>query len=383
VEAPRSVARGSPRRAATDWIVTAVPSRERRSRLLLLLLLWAIPAIVAGFGVLLVPYLNAPDIGYGGALLISLAHWAPWAAWALVVFALCDRFPLERGRLGRALAVHVPISLLTMLLMIGLLVAVDFGLGLVRAGLTLQSRYILTLRSYAEFELILYWAVVGAHAALRWHEAFTTQNALRAQLEADLSDATLRALKAQLNPHFLFNALNSVMTLITSDPPAAQRMLVRLSELLRITLATNDAQEVSVEQELELVERYLEIERIRFGDRLAVVIEADAAARGSRVPALVLQPLVENAIVHGLSQRPGPGRVEVRARVSGPNVVLSVRDDGPGMKRPSSHAGAGIGLGNLRSRLERLYGAAFELAVSDDPRGGACVTVVIPSVSAA
>jgi hypothetical protein len=354
-----------------------------RARLLLLLLLWTIPAIVAGFGVLLVPYAAAPDLGYGGALLISLAHWAPWAAWALVVFAVCDRVPLERGRLGRALAVHVPLSLLTMLLMIAVLVAVDHGLGIIREGRTLESHFVIQLRSYAELELILYWAVVGAHAAFRWHEAYTAQSALRARLEADLSAATLRALKAQLNPHFLFNALNSVMTLITSDPPAAQRMLVRLSELLRITLATNDAQEVSVEQELALVERYLEIERIRFGDRLAVVIEADAEARGSRVPALLLQPLVENAIVHGLSQRPGPGRVEVRARVSGSNVVLSVRDDGPGVRRPSSHAGAGIGLGNLRARLERLYGEAFELAVTDDPRGGACVTVVIPGARAA
>ena len=379
----REPGQGTARRAAADWIVTAVPSRERRRRLLLLLLLWAVPAIVAGFGVLMVPYFNAPDIGYGGALLISLAHWAPWAVWALVVFALCDRFPLERGRLGRAFAVHIPVSLVTMLLMIALLVAVDLGLGLIREGRSLESHFIIQMRSYAEFELILYWAVVGAHAALRWHEAWQAQSTLRTQLEADLSAATLRALKAQLNPHFLFNALNSVMTLITSDPPAAQRMLVRLSELLRITLATNDAQEVSVEQELELVERYLEIERIRFGDRLAVVIEADADARGSRVPALVLQPLVENAIVHGLSQRPGPGRVEVRARVSGPNVVLSVRDDGPGVRLPSAHAGAGIGLGNLRARLERLYGAAFELAVTDDPRGGACVTVVIPSAHAA
>ena len=370
--------KGGAGRSAADWIVIAVPTRERRSRLLVLLLLWTIPAIVAGFGVLLVPYAAAPDLGYGGALLISLAHWAPWAVWALVIFAVCDRFPLERGRFGRALAVHVPVSLVTMLLMIAMLVAVDHGLGIIREGRSLESHFVIQLRSYAELELILYWAVVGAHAALRWHEAFTAQNSLRVRLEADLSDATLRALKAQLNPHFLFNALNSVMTLITSDPPAAQRMLVRLSELLRITLATNDAQEVSVEQELELAERYLEIERIRFGDRLSVVIDADTEARGSRVPALVLQPLVENAIVHGLSQRPGPGRVEVRARVSGPNVVLSVRDDGPGLSRPSSHAGAGIGLGNLRSRLERLYGPAFELAVSDDPRGGACVTVVIP-----
>lgn len=354
-----------------------------RARLLLLLLVWTIPAIVAGFGVLLVPYIAAPDLGYGGALLISLAHWAPWALWALVIFALCDRWPLERGKWKRALAVHVPVSLLTMFLMITVLVAVDHGLGIIREGRTLESHFVIQLRSYAEFELILYWAIVGAHAALQWHGAWLAQSTARARLEADLADASLRALKAQLNPHFLFNALNSVMTLIASDPPAAQRMLVRLSELLRITLAANDEQEVSVAQELDLVTRYLDIERIRFGERLTVEIEADAPVRDSLVPALVLQPLVENAIVHGLSQRPGPGRVEVRARLSGGNVVLSVRDDGPGMARPSAHAGKGIGLGNLRARLERLYGDRFELAVTDDPRGGACVTVVIPPACAA
>lgn len=356
---------------------------SRRARLLLLLLVWTIPAIVAGFGVLLVPYVAAPDLGYGGALLISLAHWAPWAAWALVIFALCDRWPLERGGWGRALAVHIPVSLVTMTLMIGLLVAVDHGLGIIREGRTLESHYVIQLRSYAELELILYWAIVGAHAALRGHEAWLEQRTIRVRLEADLAEASLRALKAQLNPHFLFNALNSVMTLIASDPPAAQRMLVRLSELLRITLAANEASEVTVDQELELVTRYLEIERIRFGDRLTVSIEVEEGARDSRVPALVLQPLVENAIVHGLSQRPGPGRVEVQARLSGSNVVLSVRDDGPGMGRPSTHAGRGIGLGNLRSRLERLYGDRFELAMTDDPGGGARATIVIPRAQAA
>jgi signal transduction histidine kinase len=351
-----------------------------RPRLLLLLLVWTVPAIVAGFGVLLVPYVAAPQMGYGGALLVSLAHWAPWAAWALVIFALCDRVPLERGRWARALAVHVPFSVLTMILMIALLVAVDHWLGLVRPGRSLESHFVINLRSYAEFELILYWAAVGAHSALRWHEAYLAQSTERARLEADLSDATLRALKAQLNPHFLFNALNSVMTLIDSDPAGAQRMLVRLSELLRTTLAASDEQEVTLERELELVRRYLEIERIRFGDRLAVVIEAPDSTLDLRVPALVLQPLVENAIVHGLSRRPGPGCVEVRARVSGDDLVLTVRDDGPGLRQPSTRAGAGIGLGNLRSRLERLHGDAFELAVADDPRGGACVTVVMPAV---
>ncbi len=364
-------------------MTSRVLSTFSRTKILLLFLVWIVPAVVAGFGVLLVPYAADPEMGYGGALLISLAHWAPWVPVTLAIFAVSDRVPLERGRVARALLVHVPLSVLTMLLMISLIVAVDYAMGIIYPGRSIESHFIIQLRGVAEFELVFYWAVVGAHAAMRWHERFVAQQAERTKLEADLSDATLRALKAQLNPHFLFNALNSVMALIDRDPPAAQRMLVRLSELLRTTLAATDAQEVHVAQELELVRRYLEIEGIRFGDRLSVSIESDAAAREAVVPALVLQPLVENAIVHGLSRRPGPGSIEVRARSSGDTVVLTVRDDGPGLAIPSTRRGSGIGLGNLRARLERLYGTAFELAVADDPRGGACVTVVIPTARVA
>jgi signal transduction histidine kinase len=354
-------------------------------RLLILLLVWIVPAVVAGFGVLLVPYAAAPEMGYGGALVVSLAHWAPWVPVSMAIFWVSDRVPLERGGVARALAVHVPLSVVTVLLMIAVIVFVDDAMGIVYPGRALTSHYIIQVRGVAEFELVFYWAMVGAHAALRWHERFMAQQAERAKLEADLSDATLRALKAQLNPHFLFNALNSVMALIDRDPASAQRMLVRLSELLRTTLAATDAQEVRVEQELELVRRYLEIEQIRFGDRLTVTIDSDASARDAVVPALVLQPLVENAIVHGLSRRPGPGRIDVQARRSGDTVVLTVRDDGPGVHAAPSRAGSGsgIGLGNLRARLERLYGAGFELALADDPRGGACVTVVVPSARVA
>lgn len=350
-----------------------------RPRFRVFVLAWTVPALIAGFGVLLVPYMAKPDLGLLGGWAVSLAHWMPWAIWSWVVFALCDRVPIERTQWKRAIAVHVPLSLLTSALMIGVLVAVDHALGLIRPDRSLESQFVIHLRSYAEFEVILYWAVVGAHTALRFHAQWSAELVARSQLEADLTEATLSALKSQLNPHFLFNALNSVMTLIGRDREAAQRMLVRLSELLRYTLAASDAQEVPLQREVELVERYLDIERIRFGDRLTVAMSIDPGAREVAVPALVLQPLVENAIIHGLSAKPGPGWVEVSARLDQGVLRLMVRDDGPGPEQGQSRRGSGIGLGNLRTRLQRLYGAAGSVTLEQDPDGGAIATVVIPT----
>lgn len=354
------------------------PILARRERLLAYLLAWIPLAAIQAY---LMALPGSLSLAEAAALAAPLS--LVYAFLCLSSFYACRSAPLTRARTGSVLGVHAAGAFVAAALLTLAGSTLASLLGAFPALSTLPERFGSALLPLFVLGLLLYLLAVTLHYILLSLES--SQAAERRAMEARVlaREAELEALKAQLNPHFLFNALNSVMTLITSDPPAAQRMLVRLSELLRITLATNDAQEVSVEQELALVERYLEIERIRFGDRLAVVIEADAEARGSRVPALLLQPLVENAIVHGLSQRPGPGRVEVRARVSGSNVVLSVRDDGPGVRRPSAHAGAGIGLGNLRARLERLYGEAFELAVSDDPRGGACVTVVVPGARAA
>jgi two-component system, LytTR family, sensor kinase len=198
------------------------------------------------------------------------------------------------------------------------------------------------------------------------------------RLETELAGARLSALKAQLHPHFLFNAFNSVSALLGRDPAAAREMLARLESLLRVTLERADAQEVALAEELRVVEMYAGIEGVRFSDRLRVEIDAAPALRGALVPHLLLQPLVENAVKHGIAARPGPGRIAVSARAEGGRLVLSVADDGPGAPADGASRGEGIGLANTRARLAQLHGPGAALSVESAEGRGTRVTVTLP-----
>jgi LytS/YehU family sensor histidine kinase len=183
----------------------------------------------------------------------------------------------------------------------------------------------------------------------------------------------------QLQPHFLFNTLHSISALMHRDVEAADRMLTRLSDLLRLTLESASTPEVPLSRELDFLDAYLEIQQTRFEERLEVVRDIDPLALDALVPNLLLQPLVENAIRHGVANRTTGGRVEISARRENGRLTLSVRDDGPGL---SPNAGQGVGLSNTRARLEHLYGEAQSLALANDPAGGVRVTVVAPYRSA-
>jgi two-component system LytT family sensor kinase len=207
-------------------------------------------------------------------------------------------------------------------------------------------------------------------------EAEATQlRAEAAELHAQVTDARLNALRAQLNPHFLFNTLNAVSTLVDEDPPGARRMIARLSDLLRHTLGEGDEQEIPLARELEMLRRYLDIMEVRFQGKLDVSIEAEASLDDALVPNLVLQPLVENAFRHGLAQMQTVGRVAVRAVRDDGDLVLTVRDNGRG---PAKELHEGVGLTNTRARLTQLYGARQRLALTADEGGGALVEVRFP-----
>jgi two-component system, LytTR family, sensor kinase len=194
-------------------------------------------------------------------------------------------------------------------------------------------------------------------------------------LREQLTHAQLDALRSQLHPHFLFNTLNGAATLMHTDVAAADRMLTQLSDLLRATVAYSGTHEIPLGEELELLERYLGIMRVRFRDRLTVQVDAGAEARQALVPAFLLQPLVENALRHGISAKPGPGRVDVRATRDDGRLRITVTDDGPGL---AGRAGEGVGLTNTRERLAQLYGDAQELRLERSPDGGAQVLVSLP-----
>lgn len=340
---------------------------------------WLLPAAVATLGFRLVPSRLNPDLTLLELLASQLLMWLPWGGWSLLIVAVGDRVPLERGRIGRALAAHAllaPLVIAGQILLIAA-VSVRFGIG---EPSGLESTLVKGIRGYGDMLLVVYAAVVGAHAGLRWHERWQAEALVAARLREDVAQANLQALRAQINPHFLFNAMNAVVTLIGRDPAAARDMLVRLSELLRATLTAGDAQETSLAQELELTGRYLEIEQVRFADRLRVEWDVAGGLASSRVPAFALQPLVENALRHGLAHRRTPGTVRTSARADGGVLELVVRDDGPdGPSTPTmGNGGAGMALKNLRGRLERLHGDAASLTLRPRPEGGMDAVVRIP-----
>lgn len=345
-----------------------------------LLLFWLLPAAVATLGLRLVPSRLNPDLTLGEILLSQLLIWLPWGAWTLLIAAVEERVPFERGNAWRAVGVHLLLSPLVVMAQILVIwhIAVEFGMNEPRG---LESRLFIGLRQYGDLLMVVYWAVVGTLAGLRWRDRLQEELVQAARLREDLAQANLQALRAQLNPHFLFNAMNAVVTLIGRDPALARDTVVRLADMLRATLAAGDAQETTLEQELALTARYLEIEQLRFADRLTVDWQVEPGLERCRVPAFALQPLVENALKHGLARRRAAGVVQVTARRAGTWLELIVRNDGAdddSAPMTARESGAGIALANLRARLERLYGNAASLELHPRAEGGMDAIVRLP-----
>jgi LytS/YehU family sensor histidine kinase len=231
---------------------------------------------------------------------------------------------------------------------------------------------------FLAFDALIYVLVVAAALAYVYareaHERATTTAALQGQL----AEARLHVLTAQLQPHFLFNTLNAISALVREDASQAERLLARLSELLRHTLRDVGQHETTLESELDFLEKYVEVQETRFGPRLAVTFEVDPDVLDARVPRLLLQPIVENAIRHGVAPRAGPGMVHVSARRDGNRVCLAVRDDGLGIDANGGVVHDGIGLRTTRARLEQMYGDAQTFHIDAHPDGGTVCTMVLP-----
>jgi LytS/YehU family sensor histidine kinase len=229
-----------------------------------------------------------------------------------------------------------------------------------------------------DYGVMLYAIVLLVHYAVKYYARYQEGRLRASQLETRLAQAQLRALKMQLQPHFLFNTLHSIATLVPEDPEAAETMIARLSELLRLSLENNGWQAVSLSKELEFTESYLGIEQIRFEDRMTVKFDIDPETLDAEVPNLILQPLVENAIHHGMSG--GAGSIEIRSRRSEGKLILQVLDDGPGFGNSgiSGPSGKGLGLANTRARLEALYGKEHNFVVRSASNGGVEAAILIP-----
>ena len=224
-------------------------------------------------------------------------------------------------------------------------------------------------------DLLLYVMVVAATEAFAHAWESRRRGVAAATYARQLAEARLHVLSAQLQPHFLFNTLHAISALIYEDPARAERLLARLSEMLRLTLRDGTRAETTLEEELALLRRYAEIQEARYGDRLRVAFDVAPALRGAMVPRLILQPLVENAIRHGVTRRIAPGRVDVRAWTGGGRLHLAVCDDGVGLRAPLRE---GVGLSITRERLRQLYGQEQRVELAPSPDGGAVCALSIP-----
>lgn len=311
------------------------------------------------------------------AMLYELAYCYAWAAVTPLIFALGRRFPLESGRWVRNLPVQLGASLV-------LAAATKFAHVLLFSSIGLSwfpalpvSTMLRSVMGMLDYGGVLYWVVLLIGQSMDSFRRQHTDQIHKSQLQAQLAEAQLRALRMQMHPHFLFNALNSLAELIHQDPRAADRMLTRLSELLRIFLRSSETQEVCLEKEIDFLERYLEIQKIRFEERLTVEIRVDPETRAAAVPSLILQPLVENAILHGIANRED-GRIEIRAYRENECLQLSVIDNGSGKATPHSFPPEGIGLQSTRRRLEQVYSDDFVFRLERCDDGGAAARILIP-----
>jgi two-component system, LytTR family, sensor kinase len=284
--------------------------------------------------------------------------WLFWAGGTFLVAWLARRFPLERPRIGRGLALHAALGAVTAVAILGTEALLGRAIEAFWPGGPRANAFAGFIAYKFHVYFLIYWMVLGATRAWDYYGKFRQSELHTSQLEARLAQAQLDALKAQLHPHFLFNTHHAIVSLmLKQDNNAAIKMLTRLSDLLRVTLRKTDQQVSSLREELDTLELYLGIQRERYGERLTVQRDIDPAALSAEVPWLVLQPLVENALQHGIDPLTAGGVLHISASVNNGRLQLRVTDNGPGFPPGFAVANSGgIGLRNTRARLERLYG---------------------------
>jgi two-component system, LytTR family, sensor kinase len=316
-----------------------------------------------------------PPPSWRHAFGVNLTYYYLWALTTPIVVRMARRFRFESGRWAVAVLAHFLASAILTLIQIVAGEAIVTLLGL-RPSLNFFTKVSYSFVANAQSSLPTYWLILFAYLAFDYYVKYRDRELRGAQLAAELSRAHLQALKMQLKPHFLFNTLNSISSLMYSDVEAADAMLARLSEFLRLTLDRDLDQEVTLSEELEFVRCYLEIEKIRFEDRLTVSVDVGHDVSEARVPSLALQPLIENAIHHGIASRPKGGSIAIKARRDNGTLHISVADDG--VASCGDHPVERIGLANTRKRLEQLYGTEQRFTFGASPGGGFVVELAIP-----
>src|SRR5512146_486479 len=339
---------------------------------------WIVPAILGAVDTL------AQQRVWGGppvplrSVLFSSGDWLLYALFTPIIFVLSRRWPLTRPHVARHAAIHVAISLLfcAAWASAGPLLKLAIDPGSFDSGV--RRFFVSWVFTTLPFGVAVYLAVVGIEHALRYFAEARERDMQLARMSEQLTSAKLSALKARLNPHFLFNSLNTIAVLVRGgDNGRATRVIEHLSEVLRHTLSRSRESEVSLDDELDLVRQYLAVEAARFSDRLRVSLDVPDALLSAAVPSFALQHLVENAVRHGIARRSDAGRIAVTVRLAGDSLELTVEDDGAGIQ-PAAEPPDGHGLENTRERLRTLYGDRASLAIAPAPAQGTIARLRTP-----
>jgi signal transduction histidine kinase len=354
---------------------TAEPGAGSRRRHLLILGAWALVAMLLAGQAWFAGQVRGEPLAWARASTIWLVWAAAWAVLTPIALQLATRFPLQRPRILAALAVHTAASAACAVANLALFALAAPLIGATQLEPTWLGTFSRLLGTTFLLNLPVYWLIVAAAHVERLVRTAREKDRRRLRLEAQLADARLQALRTQLQPHFLFNALNTISVLMHEDVDTANGVLLQLSALLRRSLDDTQAHEVTLGEEIGFLGSYLEIEQARFGGRLGYRLLVPEEVLEARVPSLILQPLVENALRHGLATRAGPGRVEIRADRHGDCLRLCVIDDGPGLPPVTTER---VGLANTRARLRLLYADRQRFEVRNSAGGGVIAEIELP-----
>jgi signal transduction histidine kinase len=362
--------------------VTRVATRRSLPRWLLVAAFWTVIVLAYStrgelrFG----PY-EWVEISRLDAIKSAMAQWYTWGLLSVVIYWVNRKLPVAPDALLRRLLIHIPLSLVFTVAFSymnrGATILLDAPNDPNWVGATVIET---TSRVIYRFGTFVYWAIAMICVALDYQSDLKDRQIRTADLERLLSEARLTTLRSQLDPHFLFNTLNSISAYVESAPSQARLMIEQLGDLLRLSLEQAEQQEIPLERELTFVDRYIQLQLVRFADRLEVDVRVDPEVLSAAVPTFILQPLVENAIRHGTSALPSAGTIQLSAWRAGEYLHLRLRDNGPGLPRGwTLDRNMGIGLANTRARLEHLYGEGeYSLSVAPGQERGTCVDLTIP-----
>ena len=317
---------------------------------------------------------SAPEEGvWFAAFRHTMPHWYVWGAMTPLI-AWSDRWASRvHTSASVRIGLHGPFAVLWCSAVIFLTTVVNGAL-----GQTIPPFSLSWLASQYHWNVLIYTVIVGVLVAYDYQRQATERAIHSSALEARLAQARLETLKAQLHPHFLFNTMNAISALTERDPKTARRMMAHLGDLLRYSLDHQDEQEITLAEELDLVQHYMAIQKVRFQDRLEFETAIDDETLSASVPSLVLQPLLENAVQHGVTKRNAPGKIRVLGKRAGDELCLEVADNGVGLSDDWGKSEWGMGLTNTTERLAKLYGTEARLDIRDNSSGGVTAEICVP-----